>query len=241
MNLLVVLMQYPGDSVVTGRGQINGRLAYVFSQVWVCLFFFKWPLKWVHNNSVWPCSHVPVYLLPVSTRQTYLGRKQGTFRQEAKNYFFRVSVSRYSCARVRWKRVKNQWEYFDKTNSYYFIVVSLGIDMLIGKRRGAQNYVFLTKRWINGELAEHYVFKAAASFDSVPAVEDVWMNPYKCLVTRKCPWRALWTLRTIFWLSGCRMWVVCWRCQLEFPEVEFMTEGTWATLNCFSSLNSLLS
>lgn len=45
MNLLVVLMQYPGDSVVTGRGQINGRLAYVFSQVWVCLFFFKWPLK----------------------------------------------------------------------------------------------------------------------------------------------------------------------------------------------------
>lgn len=25
-------MQYPGDSVVTGHGLINGRLAYIFSQ-----------------------------------------------------------------------------------------------------------------------------------------------------------------------------------------------------------------
>lgn len=27
------LPQFPGDSVVTGRGRINGRLVYVFSQV----------------------------------------------------------------------------------------------------------------------------------------------------------------------------------------------------------------
>lgn len=26
-------MKFPGDSVVTGRGRINGRLVYVFSQV----------------------------------------------------------------------------------------------------------------------------------------------------------------------------------------------------------------
>lgn len=36
--ICLVLMQYPGDSVVTGRGRINGRLAYVFSQVRFYLF-----------------------------------------------------------------------------------------------------------------------------------------------------------------------------------------------------------
>lgn len=29
--------QFPGDSVVTGRGRINGRLVYVFSQVLLCV------------------------------------------------------------------------------------------------------------------------------------------------------------------------------------------------------------
>ena len=28
-----VYIQYPGDSVITGRGTINGRTAFVFSQV----------------------------------------------------------------------------------------------------------------------------------------------------------------------------------------------------------------
>lgn len=36
--IYLVLLQYPGDSVVTGRGRINGRLAYVFSQVKFYLF-----------------------------------------------------------------------------------------------------------------------------------------------------------------------------------------------------------
>lgn len=36
--IYLFLMQYPGDSVVTGRGRINGRLAYVFSQVKFYLF-----------------------------------------------------------------------------------------------------------------------------------------------------------------------------------------------------------
>lgn len=36
--IYLFLIQYPGDSVVTGRGRINGRLAYVFSQVKFYLF-----------------------------------------------------------------------------------------------------------------------------------------------------------------------------------------------------------
>lgn len=42
--------QFPGDSVVTGRGRINGRLVYVFSQVRLCV------LQVPIGETVWPCS-----------------------------------------------------------------------------------------------------------------------------------------------------------------------------------------
>lgn len=53
--------QFPGDSVVTGRGRINGRLVYVFSQVRLCV------LQVPIGETVWPCSITsPQLFLPFS-------------------------------------------------------------------------------------------------------------------------------------------------------------------------------
>ncbi|MEQ2192554.1 hypothetical protein XENOCAPTIV_013391, partial [Xenoophorus captivus] len=46
-NCMLVYFQFPGDSVVTGRGRINGRLVYVFSQVQTTVFVQQFQPCWI--------------------------------------------------------------------------------------------------------------------------------------------------------------------------------------------------